>query len=167
MEHVLPPTRASAPFDDAEGSISDAVDLDLGVQVVEVRFVNLDIPQGASMVSATVQFTSDQDFEGDNTVPSNLDIYAIATDNAPSFGGNFVNLGGVNRTVASIGWPPQPWLLNQTGQALQCTPDLSPVIQEIVNRPGWQSGNALALVDQSQTTLLGDWEDHYNAQSAA
>ncbi len=145
QEHILPPTRVSAAFDDAEGSISDAVDLDLGVQIVGVRFVNLDIPQGASIVSATVQFTSDQDFEGDNTVPSNLDIYAIATGNASSFGDNVANLGSVNRTVASVGWQPPPWLLNQSGPAQQ-TPDLSPVIQEIVNRADWQSGNALALI---------------------
>jgi hypothetical protein len=28
----------------------------------------------------------------------------------------------------------------------QQTPDLSPVIQEIVDRPGWSSGNALAII---------------------
>jgi hypothetical protein len=28
----------------------------------------------------------------------------------------------------------------------QRTPDLSRIIQEIVNRPGWGSGNALALI---------------------
>ena len=28
----------------------------------------------------------------------------------------------------------------------QRTPDLSPIIQEIVNRPGWASGNGVALI---------------------
>jgi hypothetical protein len=28
----------------------------------------------------------------------------------------------------------------------QQTPDLSAVIQELVNRPGWSSGNALAII---------------------
>ena len=39
------------------------------------------------------------------------------------------------------------------GRAPQCvgrttykTPDLSPIIQEIVNQPGWAAGNALVLI---------------------
>ena len=37
---------------------------------------------------------------------------------------------------------PQPWNLGEAGDN-QKTPDLAAIVQEIVNRPGWQSGNSL------------------------
>jgi len=137
--------RVSATLDDAESGTTDAGDLDLGLSIVGVRFAGLDIPPGAGVLSATVQFTADQAFGGDNTVLTNLDVYGVAADSVPAFGGNFTNLGAVTRTVASAGWPIPSWSLNQSGPG-QLTPDLKLIIQEIVNRPGWQSGNALALI---------------------
>jgi len=97
--------RVSAAFDDAEGGTTDAGDLDLGQSVVGVRFTGLNIPPGAAVLSAAVQFTADQAFGGDNTGPINLDVYGVAADDAPSFGGNFVNVAAMDRTIASIGWP--------------------------------------------------------------
>jgi hypothetical protein len=48
-------------------------------------------------------------------------------------------------TSGSVAWTPAPWLLVKEAGPNQRTPDLSPVLQEIVNRPGWRSGNALVL----------------------
>src|SRR5262249_28731317 len=47
--------------------------------------------------------------------------------------------------TASVAWTPNAWTSGQAGTG-QRTPDLSAVIQEIVNRSGWASGNAIALV---------------------
>jgi hypothetical protein len=47
--------------------------------------------------------------------------------------------------VASALWAPPAWAERQQGLA-QRTSDLSAVVQEIVNRPGWASGNAISLV---------------------
>jgi hypothetical protein len=49
------------------------------------------------------------------------------------------------RTAAAASWSPAAWTAGQAG-ADQRTPDLSSVVQEIINRPGWASGNALALI---------------------
>ncbi|HSP96127.1 MAG TPA: hypothetical protein VL049_02630, partial [Candidatus Dormibacteraeota bacterium] len=143
-------TRVNATLDDVEGpQASDpdgAADLDLGGAITAVRFTSLAIPPGAVITAATIQFTADQAFGTDNTTPLNLDVFAEAADNAPPFATNVVNnLGTLPRTAASTGWNVAPWVVSEAGPAERTT-DLSAVIQEIVNRPGWRSGNALAMI---------------------
>ena len=43
-------------------------------------------------------------------------------------------------------WSPVPWTTVGEAGADQRTPDLSSVIQEIVDRPGWSSGNSLVVI---------------------
>ncbi len=45
-----------------------------------------------------------------------------------------------------MGWTPPDWTSVGSRGPDQRTPDLSAVVQEIVDRPGWSSGNALVLV---------------------
>ena len=49
-------------------------------------------------------------------------------------------------TAASIAWTPPPWLFVNEASYSQRTPNLTAIIQEIVNRPGWMEGNSLALL---------------------
>ena len=49
-------------------------------------------------------------------------------------------------TTAATAWTPTPWTLVSEAGANQRTPDLSSVLQEIVSRPGWAGGNAVALI---------------------
>ena len=142
--------RVNATLDDAEGpQTSDpdgATDLDLGGAAVAVRFTSVAIPPGAVITAASIQFTADQAFGADNTTPLNLDVFAENADNAPPFGANVVNnIGLLPRTSSSIGWIIAPWSVSQSGAA-QLTPDLSAVLQEVINRPGWRSGNALVVI---------------------
>jgi hypothetical protein len=55
------------------------------------------------------------------------------------------NLGIVPRTGQSIGWIIPPWVVSDSGPA-QRTPDMSAIVQEVVSRPGWRSGNALVMI---------------------
>jgi hypothetical protein len=45
-----------------------------------------------------------------------------------------------------VSWTPPPWTTIGTAGSDQRTPDLSPVIQQIVDQGDWSSGNALVLV---------------------
>ena len=56
------------------------------------------------------------------------------------------NISSRVRTSASVLWTPPPWTVVGQPGANQQTVDISPVIQELVNRPGWSSGNAIAIV---------------------
>ncbi len=50
------------------------------------------------------------------------------------------------RTTASVTWTPPPWTVIGAAGADQRIPSLVALVQEVVNRPGWASGNALMLI---------------------
>jgi hypothetical protein len=137
--------------DDAEensaGGISiSSSDLELtfdgSQQTVGMRFSNFNVPQGATITRAYVQFMTDEV----NTETTNLTIQGQAADNAAIFTFGAFNISSRPRTAASASWSPVPCTTVGLSGPDQRTPELKSVIQEIVNRPGWMSGNSLAII---------------------
>lgn len=145
--------RVGAGDDDAEENLSThavsltSTDLELTVdtanQIVGVRFRNVTVPRGATITSAHLQFT-DKTGEDLNTGPIALTITGQADDNAAVFTTTASGLSSRPNTAASAGWSPPTWADADSGSD-QRTPDLSAMVQEIVNRAGWASGNAMAF----------------------
>jgi hypothetical protein len=144
--------RVAFPDDDAEekagGDMSlGSSDIDLLAydpaphDAVGLRFTNLDIPAGAQIVAAWVEFTAD---EGDD-VPTTLEIRAEADTNASPFTTANGNITSRPTTQASATWNVPAWGGGESGPATR-SPTLAAVVQEVVSLPGWASGNALALV---------------------
>jgi hypothetical protein len=143
--------RVAAGSDDAEekgGVVSTAGrDLDLGLdagvsQMVGLRFGSIDIPAGAPIVSAWVQFKTDK---VDSSTAS-LIVQGQAANNAPSFAKAPYNILLRPRTGAMTNWVPPKWsVVGEVGPG-QRTVNVAAVIQEIVNRPGWVPGNSLVLI---------------------
>ncbi|HEY3558269.1 MAG TPA: right-handed parallel beta-helix repeat-containing protein [Kribbella sp.] len=142
--------RIAAGSDDVEESATGSYyatssDLELvydgSNQKVGLRFPNLTVPAGATITNAYVQFEADET-QGEAT---SLTIQAQATDNAAAFT-SATKPSTRSLGTAATSWTPAPWTLVGEAGANQRTPDLSAVVQEIVRRPGWTSGNALALV---------------------
>jgi hypothetical protein len=131
-----------------------------GNQTVGLRFNGVNIPQGSHINNAYIQFTA-EDTTSNTTV---LLIEGEATDNSPIFAKSAFNISSRPRTAASVGWSPAPWLtLGQAGPD-QRTDNIAPVIQEIVNRSGWSSGNSLVII----ITGSGDRvAESYNGDKAA
>ena len=144
--------RVAAGSDDAEeratGSVAlSSSDLELvfdkgGHQMVGMRFNSLTIPQGATIHKAYVQFQVDETHSG----ATSLTIAGEATDQAPTFTTANGNISSRSRTTASTAWSPAPWTTVGEAGPDQQTPDIAPVVQEIVSRPGWSSGNALVII---------------------
>ncbi|MEE9344048.1 MAG: hypothetical protein V3U88_00410 [Methylococcales bacterium] len=143
----------SASNDDAEENIATgkvkpgSSDLEFGDQdkknqLVGIRFNGLNIPQGATITNASIQFQVDEANSGTTT----LMIEGQATDNALMFTRTNDNISSRDRTNAVIDWQPAPWTRVGEAGADQQTPDLTSIIQEIVDRPGWSSGNSLAII---------------------
>ena len=114
-----------------------------------LRFANIDIPQNAVITAAYLTFTSRIDTSAGivNTVITGdreADASAFTTL-ADYQGRRGTDVGGVDntkRTMAQVSWDNiEPWV---TGNQYQ-SPDISRVIQEIVDRAGWVSGKHLAL----------------------
>jgi hypothetical protein len=143
--------RVAISPDDAEESATGSVDLastdlelvyDKSTQVVGIRFPGINVPKGATIVSSYVQFQVDEK----GTAAASLTFRGQAIDNAPTFTTASGNISSRARTTAAVLWTPPAWNTIGAAGADQRTPDLSPVIQEIVNRPGWASGNAMVLI---------------------
>ena len=153
--------RVSQSSDDAEEFTSessvgpagtvylDSSDLELvedddAFQVVGMRFADLALPQGATITRAYVQFTVDETTD----TSTDVTVQGEASDNAETFSDTEEGISSRPLTSASVTWSPAPWTDGGASGAEQQTVDLAPVIQEIVDQPGWQSGNALAIIMQ-------------------
>lgn len=143
--------QVTAAADDAEeqanGLLSSGVsDLELvfngGNQVVGLRFPNVAVPPGSAISRASIQFVAN----ALQSEPTSLLVQGEAADNPGPFLPLLHSVSGRARTTASASWVPPPWTVMGEGGANQRTPDLAPVIQEIVGRPGWKSGNAIVLI---------------------
>jgi hypothetical protein len=142
----------AAGSDDAEEKLSGSVsltssDLELvtdgtTVQIVGTRFVGVGIPAGSTIVSAYVQFQVDEV----STNVADLTVAGQAADDAATFAGTSRDVSSRPRTTASVTWSVSTWPSVGAAGPDQRTPDLATVIQEIVGRPGWSSGNALAII---------------------
>jgi hypothetical protein len=162
--------RVSSANDDAEelesGSVSlSSSDLELvfdrgNNQVVGIRFSDLDIPDGAQIERAYIQFDVDET----NTVATFLTIQGEASDSAETFSSSHFNVSSRTPTSAFVYWEPPAWNTVHAQGPAQQTPDLSAIVQEIVERPGWNPGNALVF------TITGSGErtaESYNGTAAA
>jgi uncharacterized protein YjiK len=144
--------RIGASSDDAEQGLLGAVatngdDLELVFtalvnQTVGLRFPAVDVPRGAVILEAWVQFKADEVHRGATT----LRIQGQKAANAGTFVATPRNVSSRPRTSASVTWSPPAWGSVGAAGAAQRTPSLVPVIQEIVNQGGWVRGNALALI---------------------
>ena len=138
--------------DDAEESTSGSVSLSSGdlelvtdgntVQTVGLRFTGVQVPRGAQVAAASVQFSTDEV----STDVAALTIRGQAADNATTFTSAARNVSSRQRTTATVPWNPSAWPTVGARADAQRTPNLAPVVQEVVNRAGWTSGNAMALV---------------------
>ncbi len=125
-------------------------DLELGIesgglQIVGMRY-KLPIAKGATISSAYITFEADEVGASKNINPCVLTIWAQAVDNAPAFLNASTPLNDVSgraKTTASVNWSPPDWMLEHEKQK---TSDVKSVIQEIVNRSGWVSGNYIAFL---------------------
>jgi hypothetical protein len=137
--------------DDAEESATGMVDrgngdlelaLDATPQTVGLRFLNVPIPQGATVLNAYVQFQADEKHSSDVT----LMVQGHAVAAAPKFTTAAFDISSRPRTTAAVTWSPDPW--TQVGERgpSQRTTDLSSVIQEIIQLQGWDGGPIVLII---------------------
>jgi len=104
------------------------------------RFNNISIPSGVTINKAYILFTCDYSQAG-GTAYTTID--GETADNAATFG-NIADYNARGRTTASVSWvigAGTPWVKN----VIYSSPDISAIIQEIVDRAGWTTGNSLVV----------------------
>lgn len=111
-------------------------------QEVGMRFINVNIPQGATISNAYIQFTNDET----ESSSMNLTIHGQDHDNAGVFTATTNNISNRTKTSASVSWSPPAWNVIGAAGVDQQTPDISSIIQEIVNRAGWSASNSMVMI---------------------
>lgn len=150
-------SRISSDRDDAEERssglvITSSTDIELthdvlrGQQYIGLRFNDVEVPRGADIKEAYIQFKADETDSGSIKVR----IYAHDTDDAPSFSQGYnKGISKRSKTSASKSWSIESW--NKRGErgSKQRTPDIDDVIEEVTDRKGWDSGNSVAVIIES------------------
>lgn len=114
-----------------------------------LRFSNIPVKRGSHISRAFVVFTVDGPY--DNAL--SLTVYAEATGNAQPFRVDS-SPEGRPTTSASVTWNI-PGSERWTWGEIRQTPDLAPIIEEIVNRADWDAGNALAIIIKNAGNAKG------------
>lgn len=138
-----------------------------GQSTLGFRFRELKIPQGAKILSARMRFTQ-RDLAlagtscnaGDYKTAMNLKISVEATDDAASFSGG---LSG-RTTTGSVSWNTAAATYKQDIDIY--TSDLSGLVQSIVDRSGWEEGQAIAFYI-TQASGNDGCREIYSASSAS
>ena len=134
---------AGAQYDDEE--------IELNYFVGYFRFDNIVADQGATIQSAILKPIKKSSVIGSAAV--DYEIAAIDKDD-PSTPSSASDLRLSNRTTARVTLPKSTVTSTTNGDRFD-SPDIKTVIQEIVNRSGWSSGNAILLVLYTPTNVNG------------
>ena len=100
------------------------------------RFENVTVPQGAVVSAANIQGAVTSIAVDD----PELDIHAEAIDNSQNFSDN-PDVTSRARTTASVSWSARG-----LGTGYKTSPDIAAVVQEVLDRAGWVSGNAMTII---------------------
>lgn len=111
-------------------------------QQVGLRFLDVQIPQGATVLEARIQFEAD---ETRTTTPCDVEIFCQDADNPPTFVAANGNISSRPKT-SGVKWTNVPGWTLQDRLAAQLTPNFASAVQEVVDRIGWAAGNALVVV---------------------
>jgi hypothetical protein len=166
--------RVAASSDDAEENLGDgsmesltSSDLELGsefdsdpdtegIQLAGMRFLDIQIPAGSIINTASIQFTVDEDDK--TSEPANFGIAGELSLNPATFTSDAGNISGRPQTSNSVAWLNVPSWTGNIGAAGpdQLTPDISAIVQEIINQPGWTAGNAMVFAIAPIDPTTGD-----------
>lgn len=114
-----------------------------------VRFTSVTVPQGATILDAYLILTASGSDAG-NTV--NCLISGHDHDNTTQIA-NIADWDGRSKTTATVAWNSMPPFI---GDQTYSTPDLKTIVQEIVDRVGWASGNAMSFFLEDNGSTGGE-----------
>lgn len=124
-----------------------------------VRYTSVTIPAGSTINSATVALTAAGMGAG-SVANLHVKVSCEAADNPAAFGtGGSSRIFSATPTTAQTDWDPASWGVGAT----VTSPSFAAAVQEVINRPGWASGNALAVLirnDGSPNDTVGEGNDN-------
>jgi hypothetical protein len=108
---------------------------------VGFRFPNVTIAQGTVIQNAYLYFDSLHNYTGFGNITGVL-LHGEASDNAAQFTTTTNDIPNRARTAANL----SGLSADQFGWTATSSTDVTSIVQEILNRAGWVSGNAMAML---------------------
>ncbi|MCH7917904.1 MAG: hypothetical protein IIC50_07950, partial [Planctomycetes bacterium] len=108
-------------------------------------WVGIAVPKGATITEAWVQFSADDIDNPYHALGVSLVIEGELSPNPDTFAGTNGSISGRQTTSAQVVWDIPQWMTTHLMGPGERTPDISSIIQEIVNQPGW-SGEGIVLM---------------------
>lgn len=124
------------------------------------RFTNVTVPAGATIISAKITLTAAAN-RAANTV--NVDIYGndVGDATAPT---STAEYNALAETTAKVDWDAiSAW----TADTEYDTPDISDIVQEIVDRGDFSSGNAMQFKIKDSGSTASVYRESYSFDGSA
>ena len=128
------------------------------------RFLNVSVAQGATIKNAYLKVIISASSGTDVATVVGTDDDNVARPSSGSAGAHSLH------TSASVAWSNP----TASGTNYVSSPDIKTIVQEIVNRSGWSSGNAMMIQVYYQSSVTGDqsrsflqWDTNSNNSQAA
>ncbi|UCE50444.1 MAG: discoidin domain-containing protein [Phycisphaerales bacterium] len=152
---------SAASNDDEEKVLSGEMeggssDLELGyeddgalpenLQIVGCRWVAVTIPQGATITEAWVQFSADDIDNSRHAGDVSVIIEGQLSPSPAVFSSTAFDISSRPTTAASVVWDIPLWTTFGGMGPDERSPDISSIIQEIVNQPDWSGDDAIVLM---------------------
>ncbi|NRD20013.1 fibronectin type III domain-containing protein [Winogradskyella eckloniae] len=131
-------------------------------QIVGLRFNNINIPKGATIHRAYIQFEADEQ----NSEVTNLTFHGELSDDSNGFTTSTNDISSRPLTSNSETWNNVAAWENTGEKAYkQRSPYLQSIVTEIISQPGWQVGNAVTFIVSGTGKRVaesrnGDVNDH-------
>lgn len=142
---------------DSSGAFAFGNNAILGTIKGAVRIDAVSIPQGSSVNYARLYVPATSQGTGTGSDSLKTRIYGIDEDNTSSFGSNPF---GRSKTTATN---TQDNSLPGVGNYISW--DVSSIVQEIVGRGGWSSGNAMGFFIEDNTSTVDFWMSNADGSS--
>ena len=113
-----------------------------GLMNIGLRYNNVTIPQGATVTEAYIQFNADNT----GADPVELTIYGENVANAAAYTGTLGELSARSLTSTNVVWSIPEWVNTGDRGDAQKTVNIASIINEVVNRADWVSGNSINII---------------------
>jgi hypothetical protein len=124
------------------------------------RFTGVTIPQGTTITSAVLTLTPSATYSSPGVIAINIGCQAA--DNPTTFTSSPGNLNTTARPRTTAFTGPTSIKSVTAGTAINFT--ITSAVQEVINRAGFASGNAIVVIadNNGTTTTAGEWQDFYS-----
>lgn len=147
MEEYISSGELDYNSSDLEFGVENPDNLIKKPQLVGIRFSGLSIPAGAKITDAYIQFTVDEPDKSTN--PFSVKIYAEDSNNSKTFENVNSSISDRLKTSEYVGWTDDytpKWTVEHESNSNERTPDLTELVQQIVDKPRWSAGNAISFI---------------------